>query len=130
MADLTRSSMVRGELAVPELAIHTVADELVPVEHEDWYAEQVVREGEADLLRQAHVDRAGRCEFQPAEQVAALQALEQRLDTGHWSDLADPARLNAAADALELLGNTARFTWFDPARLVGRLGEPGRDRDR
>jgi hypothetical protein len=81
-------------------------------------------------LRQAYVDGAGHCEFQPAEQVAALQALEQRLDTGHWGDLADPARLNAAADALELLGNTARSTWFNPARLVGGLGEPGRDRDR
>lgn len=129
VADLARSSMVTGELDVPELAIHTVADELVPVEHEDWYAEQVVREGEADLLRQAYVEGAGHCQFQPAEQVAALQALEQRLDTGHWDDLADPARLNAAADALEL-ETTARFTRFEPSRLVGGLGEPGRDRDR
>ena len=104
------------------------------MEHEDWYAEQVVREGEADLLRQAYVEGAGHCEFQPAQQVAAqqvaaLQALEQRLDTGRWDDLVDPARLNAAADALEL-ETTARFTRFDPSRLVGGLGEPGRDRDR
>jgi pimeloyl-ACP methyl ester carboxylesterase len=124
--DLTRSSMVTGELEVPELAIHTVADELVPVEHEDWYAEQVARAGETRLLRQAYVAGAGHCEFQPAEQVAALQALEQRLDTGRWGDVATPRRLNAAADALEL-GTTARYTRFDPARLVGGLGEPGRD---
>ncbi|MGY1821648.1 alpha/beta hydrolase family protein [Geodermatophilus sp. SYSU D00079] len=126
--DLTRSSMVTGELEVPQLAIHTVADELVPVEHEDWYAEQVHRAGETRLLRQAYVEGAGHCEFQPAEQVAALQALEQRLDTGRWGDVASPRQLNAAADALEL-GTTARYTRFDPARLVGGLGEPGRHGD-
>ncbi|MGY1593509.1 hypothetical protein ACI79D_16170 [Geodermatophilus sp. SYSU D00708] len=128
VADLAGSSMVTGELGVPELAIHTVADELVPVEHEDWYADQVRRAGANRLLRQAYVDGPGHCEFQPAEQVAALHALEQRLDTGRWGDVATPARLNAAADALDL-GTAARFTRFEPSRLVGGLGEPGR-RDR
>jgi pimeloyl-ACP methyl ester carboxylesterase len=128
VADLTRSSMVTGDLEVPELAIHTVADELVPVEHEDWYADQVRRAGDNRLLRQAYVQGPGHCDFQPAEQVAALQALEERLETGRWRDVASPAQLNAAADALGL-GTTARFTEFDPSRLVGGLGEPGR-RDR
>ena len=126
VADLTRSSMLTGELEVPELAIHTVADELVPVEHEDWYAELVHRAGDGRQLRQAYVQGAGHCEFQPAEHVAALQALEQRLDTGRWAGVTEPGRLNAAADALEL-GTSARFTEFDPAELVGGLGEPGRE---
>ena len=125
VATLTRTPMVTGELDVPELAIHTVADEPVPVEHEDWYAEQVRRAGDTRLLRQAHVEGAGHCEFQPAEQIAALHALEQRLDTGRWADVAEPARLTAAADSLAL-GTTARFVPFDPPRLVGGLGEPGR----
>ncbi|MFW3168823.1 hypothetical protein [Geodermatophilus sp. CPCC 206100] len=129
VADLTRSSTVTGELQVPELAIHTVADELVPVEHEDWYEELVHRAGETRQLRQAYVNGTGHCEFQPAEQVAALQALEQRLDTGRWGGVAEPERLNAAADALQL-GTTARYTEFDPPRLVGGLGEPGRERHR
>ncbi|MGY1706678.1 hypothetical protein ACI79C_19090 [Geodermatophilus sp. SYSU D00697] len=127
VADLTRSSMVTGELEVPQLAIHTVADELVPVEHEDWYAEQVHRAGDTRLLRQAYVEGPGHCEFRPAEHVAALQALEERLDTGRWRDVATPPSLNAAADALGL-GTPARFAEFDPSRLVGGLGEPGRDR--
>jgi dienelactone hydrolase len=126
VADLSHSSMVTGDLEVPELAIHTVADELVPVEHEDWYSERVREAGDSRLLRQAYVQGPGHCEFQPAEQVAALQALEQRLDTGRWGGVARPERLNAAADALEL-GTTARFTEFDPPELVGGLGEPGRD---
>jgi hypothetical protein len=117
--------MVTGELAVPEVAIHTTADELVPVEHEDWYADQVARAGDERLLRQAHVEGAGHCRFQPAEQIAALHALEQRLETGRWRHGTDPERLNAAADALQL-GTTARFVEFDPPRLVGALGEPGR----
>ncbi|NEK56709.1 alpha/beta hydrolase [Geodermatophilus sabuli] len=129
VADLARSSTVTGELEVPELAIHTVADELVPVEHEDWYAELVRRAGEERQLRQAYVQGTGHCEFQAAEQVAALQALEQRLDTGRWGRVAQPERLNAAADALAL-GTSARFTEFDPSRLVGGLGEPGRKRHR
>ncbi|MBB3084632.1 alpha/beta hydrolase [Geodermatophilus sabuli] len=129
IADLTRSSMVTGDLEVPELAIHTVADELVPVEHEDWYEELVHRAGEDRQLRQAYVQGTGHCEFQPAEQVAALQALEQRLDTGRWHGVAEPERLNAAADTLQL-GTTARFTEFDPPRLVGGLGEPGREHRR
>jgi pimeloyl-ACP methyl ester carboxylesterase len=129
VADLAGSSTVTGELEVPELAIHTVSDELVPVEHEDWYAELVHRAGESRQLRQAYVQGPGHCEFQPAEQVAALQALEQRLDTGRWAGVTRPERLNEAADALEL-GTTARFTRFDPSDLVGGLGEPGRERDR
>ncbi|WP_436695224.1 hypothetical protein [Geodermatophilus sp. CPCC 205506] len=125
VAELTRTSMVTGDLEVPQLAIHTTADELVPVEHEDWYAEQVDRAGDDRLLRQAYVEGAGHCRFQPAEQVAALQALERRIEAGRWAGAARPDRLNAAADALEL-GTTARFVEYDPPRLVGGLGEPGR----
>ena len=35
--------MVTGRLAVPELDIHTIYDQLVPVEQENWYHERVTR---------------------------------------------------------------------------------------
>lgn len=127
VATLGRTSMVTGHLAVPELNIHTIHDQLVPVEQENWYARQVKRAGSGNLLRQAYINGTGHCAFQPAETIAALHALERRLDTGRWGDVASPAKLNAAAASLDLADSTAaRYVPFAVPRLVGGLGEPGR----
>jgi hypothetical protein len=120
---LARTSMVTGRLRVPTLNIHTTADQLVPVEQEDWYGGQVRRAGGAALLRQAYVGATGHCAFRPAESIAALHALEARIKTGRWGDVAEPDRLNRAADGL---GGGGRYVRFDPPRLTGGLGEPGR----
>ncbi|MEV6795480.1 alpha/beta hydrolase [Streptomyces sp. NPDC051320] len=127
VASLTRTSMATGHLGVPELDIHTTSDQLVPVEQENWYAQRVAQAGDSHLLRQAYVQGTGHCAFQPAEQIAALHALEHRLDTGRWDNAARPTELNAAATALNL-GTTPRYAPFHAPRLVGGLGEPGRDR--
>jgi hypothetical protein len=97
IATLARTSMVTGRLAMPELDIHTIYDQLVPVEQENWYHQRVARAGSAPELRQAFVDSAGHCNFQPSGYIAALNALEYRLDTGRWGDVTQPAALNAAA---------------------------------
>jgi hypothetical protein len=97
IATLARTSMVTGRLAVPEFDIHTIYDQLVPVEQENWYHQRVARAGSAPDLRQAYVDSTGHCNFQPAGYIAALHALEHRLDTGRWGDVTQPADLNAAA---------------------------------
>jgi hypothetical protein len=97
IATLARTSMVTGHLAVPELDIHTIYDQLVPVEQENWYDQRVTRAGSAPEFRQAFVDTTGHCNFQPSGYVAALNALEHRLDTGRWGDVTRPAALNAAA---------------------------------
>jgi hypothetical protein len=120
VATLARTSMVTGRLGVPELDIHTIADQLVPVEQENWYGKQVRRRGSGPLLRQAYVNTTGHCAFQPAETIAALHAVEHRLDTGRWGDTS-PQALNAAA---AVLGGTGRYLRYDPPRLVGGLGEP------
>ncbi|MFJ9007630.1 alpha/beta hydrolase [Streptomyces canus] len=128
VATLARTSMVTGHLAVPELNIHTIHDQLVPVEQENWYGRQVKRAGSGSLLRQAYINGTGHCAFQPAETIAALHALEHRLDTGRWDDVTAPAELNAAAASLDLADSTtaARYVPFTAPRLVGGLGEPGR----
>ncbi|GHF40804.1 hypothetical protein FHX82_004877 [Amycolatopsis bartoniae] len=119
VATLARTSMPTGRLRVPELDVHTVADQLVPLEQENWYAGLVTAAGRGPLLRQAYVRGTGHCAFQPAETIAALHALEFRLDTGTWADRTTPERLNAAA-------GTGRYERFATPRLTGGLGEPGR----
>lgn len=125
VATLTRTSEPTGDLAVPQLNIHTLYDNLVPVEHQDWFQHEVARAGDASLLRQAYVDGLGHCRFEPAEQMAALHALEHRLDTGRWGNVTGPARLNAAGEALDVTGGSPRYVEFDPPRMVGASGEPG-----
>ncbi|KDN17252.1 alpha/beta hydrolase [Amycolatopsis rifamycinica] len=112
---LARTSVATGRLRVPSLAIHTTADHLVPVEQENWYAHRVRSAGREPLLRQAYVGAAGHCAFQPSETLAALHALESRIETGRWSDLR-PERLNAAAAELGAPGRYLRYT---PAPLTG-----------
>jgi hypothetical protein len=118
---LARTSMPTGRLAVPELDLHTVADQLVPVEQENWYGKLVRRRGSGQLLRQAYVNAAGHCAFRPAETIAALRAVEHRLDTGRWDDVTSPDALNQATAAW---GDTGRYAHFEPGRLTGGLGEP------
>jgi hypothetical protein len=128
VATLARTSMVNGHLDVPELDIHTIYDQLVPVEQENWYGRQVKRAGSTPLLRQSYVDGTGHCAFQPAELIAALHAVEHRIDAGRWDDATRPATLNAAATALHLPdSSTPRYVGFRPPVLAGGLGEPGRE---
>ena len=125
VSSLRRSSMVNGELRVPHLTIHTVADELVPVQQEDWYHEHVRHDG--DRLRSLYVDTAGHCAFLPSEYLTALHALERRLASGRWPSLR-PTDLAAAGSGYP--GGTPRFIRYEPSRLVGGLDEPGRTHHR
>jgi hypothetical protein len=117
-ATLVRTSMVTGRLAVPELDIHTVADQLIPVGQENWYADQVRGAGRTELFRQAYVDASGHCNFQPAATIAALHAVEHRVDTGRWDDVAEPEQLNAAATATGI-GTFLPYLRFQPPALTG-----------
>ena len=117
IATLARTSMVSGRLSVPELDIHTIDDQLVPVEQENWYRQRVTWAGSSPLFRQAFVNTTGHCNFQPAGYVAALRALEHRLDTGRWGDVVQPDALNTAASAAGL-GAFAPYIPFNPPALV------------
>lgn len=112
-------------LDVPLLDIHTTGDNLVPVEQENRFAARVRAAGDGALLRQAFVERQGHCTFTTAETVAALHALEHRVSTGHWDNVATPAALQKSATALGLDG--AAYVPYYPAQLsVGRDDHPAR----
>ncbi|MEV4232208.1 alpha/beta hydrolase [Streptomyces bobili] len=114
-----RTSSAGQGLAVPLLNVHTVADNLVPVEQERRFGERIRAAGDGALLRQAYVERVGHCTFTTAETVAALHALEHRVDTGRWDQVATPAALQHAATGLGLDG--AAYIPYRPASLtVGR----------
>ena len=76
---------------MPELDLHTIGDNLVPVQHENYYAQLVDQAGSGGLLRQAYTDSFGHCNFSPSELVAGVQAVMHRVTTGHWDDVATTA---------------------------------------
>lgn len=97
IAYLERHVVFSGKLAgLPVLTAHTDGDGLVIPDHEHAYAEVVSSAGDQHLLRQLYIHRAGHCTFTPSEMLTALEALEERIETGAWPDL-DPRRLNQRA---------------------------------
>jgi pimeloyl-ACP methyl ester carboxylesterase len=90
-----------GKISIPVLTMHTTGDGLVVPENEQAYRSVVHHAGNASLLRQIFVHRAGHCAFTPAETITAARVLLHRLSTGHWTGTAtDPGSLNAKAAAL------------------------------
>ena len=95
---LERNIIFDGEIHIPVLTLHTKGDGLVVVQNESAYKKVVHEAGNGEFLRRTFVDRAGHCAFTPAETIAAVQKLINRLDTGRWHD-ADATELNNAAAA-------------------------------
>ncbi|WES63409.1 DUF6351 family protein [Microbacter sp. GSS18] len=91
-----------GQLEMPVLAVHTLYDTLVPAQIEEEYQETVREANNQPLLRQAYIDRVGHCAFTPAEYVAAVNAMNERLETGHWTPASTPQGLDRSAEALDL----------------------------
>ena len=90
-----------GKISIPVLTMHTTGDGLVVPENEQAYRSVVHHAGNAALLRQIFVHRAGHCAFTPAETITAARVLLHRLSTGHWTGTAtNPASLNNKAAAL------------------------------
>ncbi len=96
---LSNNIIYNGQLTVPVLSLHTIGDGLVPVEVEKAYSTVVQEAKDSALLKQTFIDRAGHCEFTPAETITALQNLQTRISTGKWPNLSSSA-LNKQATAL------------------------------
>lgn len=121
---MLRTSTVTGRPGMPVLTMHTTDDGLVPVQHQEEYAEDLRHGGSAALLRQVYTDRAGHCAFTPAEMVTAVVTMEKRIETGRWGGLADPRRMQARADSLGL--GPAAFVDFRPSEFLGDRPAPPR----
>jgi hypothetical protein len=117
---LQRTSVPTGRLQVPELDMHTISDQLVPVQQENYYRHTVQRARSENLLRQAFVQRQLHCNFTPAELVAGVQAVQHRITTHHWDAVAQPGQLEAAATSLGL--GDAAFIQYEPPALSGDNG--------
>ena len=96
---LEKNIVYNGEIHIPVLTLHTTGDGLVVVENESAYKQVVREEGNEAFLRRTFVARAGHCTFTPAETVAAVQTLLERMATGKWEHV-DATDLNAAAASL------------------------------
>ncbi len=117
LRSLYQTSVPTGRLEVPELDLHTIGDNLVPVQNENYYGRLVNRAGSGSLLRQAYTESFGHCNFSPSELVAGVQAVMHRVVTGHWDDVATAGSLERAADATNL--GPAKFTNYYPRSLTG-----------
>lgn len=118
---LSETSVPTGRLQVPELDLHTISDQLVPVQQEAYYHALVVRAGDSALLRQAFVLAQGHCNFTTADLVAGLQALESRVNTGSWGTAATATSLNTIANGLDPSYGGGDFVPFWPNRLTGAI---------
>ncbi len=96
---LERNIIFDGEIDIPVLTLHTKGDGLVVVQNESAYKKVVDEAGNGKFLRRTFVSRAGHCTFTPAETIAAVQKLLDRLDTGEWHEV-EADDLNKAAAAL------------------------------
>jgi hypothetical protein len=119
LLSLYRTSVPTGRLEVPELDLHTIGDNLVPVQNENYYRHLVDQAGSGDLLRQAYTESFGHCAFSPSELVAGVQAMVQRVTSGHWGNVATAASLEQAAAATGL--GPANFTDYHPGVLTGAV---------
>jgi len=107
---------LNGEIRIPVLTMADQGDDATVISNEDAYLEVVRAAGKQDLLRQTVVHRAGHCVFSSSEQIAALLALQHRIDRGAWEDSATPAELNRRAASLSL--DDAKFIDYQPARFL------------
>jgi len=123
---LQATSVPDGHLAVPELDLHTIGDNLVPVEVESNYRHAIDRAGSGGLLRQAYTESFGHCNFSSAEIIAGLGAVLHRVTTGQWGSSSTAGGLEAAATALNL--GPARFVGYHAGELTGQVPVPARCR--
>jgi len=74
-----------GEIgSVPVVTLNDEGDPVVLPNTAQGYAEAVRAVGQSSQLRQLFVRRAGHCEFTSAEEIASIQTLLSRLNTGVW----------------------------------------------
>lgn len=122
VAYMQRNATPTGDLSGPVLTVHETGDLAPTVAQSRTYADRVRARGNNGLLRQAFVDRPGHCTFVDAEVAAALTALETRLDTGRWANVATTRALNESASRIANASGLQRgegaFVSFHPDRML------------
>jgi hypothetical protein len=122
VAYLGRNFTPTGRLAGPVLTLNEYGDNAPTIVQARAYADAVRTSGNAALLRQAYVHRPGHCGYRPAEIMAAVMTLDQRITTGTWGPT-DAASLNqlAAQLAAESSGTSPGTPGFATEQPVAML---------
>lgn len=107
----TPGRTAKGLPRIPLLRMHEVGDQQVPISLVQGYGDLIREHGKDDLYRLAIVNSPAHCSYSPAETLAAVQTMMQRLDTGKWGST-EPDQMNALASSLHR--SPARFTRLDP----------------
>lgn len=118
-------SDLTGRLQVPVLSVHTTNDTLMPAQVQEEYDEMVRDARAGGLLRQALVHRVGHCTFSPGEYVAAVLAMDERLDRGRWTFASTPWGLDRAAESIDLGGSEYDIRYRAEEWLGDRGGHLG-----
>lgn len=130
VAYMQRNATPTGDISGPVLSLHETGDTAPIVAQAGTYADRVRSHGDNALLRQAFVDRPGHCDYADAEIAAMVTALQQRLDTGRWANVATPKALNASADRIAARDGLDRgdgaFVAFQPDGML----RPEREEER
>jgi len=71
-----------GELHIPVVTLHTTRDPIVPIFHEQMFANAVEKAGASPYLLQRTVDAFGHGEVSDADVVAAFFAMVEWVHTG------------------------------------------------
>jgi hypothetical protein len=133
---LTRNVSFTGRLGVPVLTMQTTGDPNVVPESDQAYLDAVTKAGDAGLLRETFVQRAGHCEFTPAETIAAVRVLLHRLRSGRWDAAAltagalnaDAATLgpayNVVFDGTNLTPTAAAYVRYRPGPYLRPYSQP------
>ncbi|MEV1131121.1 hypothetical protein [Agromyces sp. NPDC049794] len=129
VAYMQRNATPVGDLAGPVLSLHESGDAAPVVQQAGTYADRVRANGDVPLLRQAFVDRPGHCAYADAEIAALVTALQERLDTDRWANVAEPWALNDSADRIAADSGLARGGSFVSFRS-GDLLRPEREPER
>jgi putative CocE/NonD family hydrolase len=109
-----------GKLARPVMLIQAVSDPVTLVEMSSDYASMAAAAGSAAQVRAEYVQRVGHCNFDRAETIAGLRAVEKRVAKGEWPDNA--AAMNALAGSLN--AGPSSFVDYKPAPFLRSC--PGR----
>jgi pimeloyl-ACP methyl ester carboxylesterase len=84
-----------GIIGVPMLHISNIGDAGTPAANMSSYEDSVRKAGRNALYRQAFIDASGHCTFNTAEMGAAVETMVRRINSGRWSNLANPEQMNA-----------------------------------
>ena len=105
------TSVFDGNLQIPVITVNGIGDAISVPAAQQAYEAAVATAGKQDMLRQTYTQSAGHCGFTASENIAAIETLIKRLESGSWDDT-DAATMNTKGATI---GDIApRFIDYSP----------------